>query len=65
MHEDLLPGVLTDLEQVDFPRWRWPAEDHRYFMGDLIVAEIVPDFGPPGYQVVVASPDRRRLSYLD
>ena len=66
VHEDLLPGVLTDLEQVDFPRWRWPTEDYRYFMGDLVVAEIVPDFGPLGhYQIDVASPDRRRLSYLD
>lgn len=66
VHEDLLPCVLTGLEQIDFPRWRWPAEDYRYFMGDMIIAEIVPDFGPPGhYQVSVASPENRRLAYLD
>ena len=66
VHENLLPGVLTGLEQVDFPSWRWPAEDHRYFMGDMIIAQIVPDFGPAGhYQVSVASPDHRRLLHLD
>ncbi|GAA0247540.1 hypothetical protein [Cryptosporangium japonicum] len=66
VHKDLLPGVLAGLEQVDFPRWRWSAEGCRYFMGDRIVAEIVPDFGPPDYyQVNVASPERRRLVYLN
>ncbi|MGK5683627.1 hypothetical protein [Actinoplanes sp. URMC 104] len=65
--ESLVPAVVDGLEQIGFPQWRWPAEDdYRYFLGDLIVAEVVPDFGPPGhYQVHVASPDPHRLSYLD
>ncbi|MFD1149820.1 hypothetical protein [Saccharothrix hoggarensis] len=43
---DLLPGVLTSLEEVGFAGWRWPRPGHRIFLGDSAIANVGPAIDP-------------------
>ncbi|MFJ6778228.1 hypothetical protein [Streptomyces yangpuensis] len=64
--ERLMGAVLEPVQQIDFAPWEWPAQDYLVFMGDRMLIDTVPDYGPPGFfQVQVAAADAALLEYLD
>ncbi|MER6299828.1 hypothetical protein ABT247_09665 [Kitasatospora sp. NPDC001539] len=70
---DVLPEILSTLDQVDFGGWKWPRPGHLTFMSETLIADIAPamDFKAPwrtrdGFSTVsVSATTPQALEHLD
>jgi len=70
---EVLPKILTEVEEIDFGGWGWPRPGHRMFMSEALIADVGPamDFRAPqgnreGFSSVrVSGISPEDLGYLD
>ncbi|WP_157411218.1 hypothetical protein [Actinoplanes rectilineatus] len=60
--DQTLSEILDGLDEIGFPKWRWPASGFRLFIGPETLVEVGESGSGSGWDVGAAATDRANLS---